>query len=28
MSSLRRRTQPWETRPGISSGAFVPWMPM
>ena len=27
MSALRIRMQPWEGRPGISSGSFVPWMP-
>jgi hypothetical protein len=28
MSALRIRMQPWLTRPGISSGRSVPWIPM
>jgi Sigma-70 region 2 len=27
MSELRIRIQPWETRPGISCGSLVPWIP-
>jgi hypothetical protein len=27
MSSFRNRMHPWETRPGRSSGRFVPWIP-
>jgi hypothetical protein len=27
MSPLRSRMQPWEIRPGTSSGWLVPWIP-
>jgi hypothetical protein len=27
MSAFRIRMQPWDTRPGTSSGWFVPWIP-